>query len=490
MGLFSVLSKCSLGSLGLYSYYKFSPSQRQADIEGYFNSSINSLFAARVLASSVIDYKYSLHGMEYTSDAYHERRSEVHYRVARRILSLSVRSRGIYFKAGQYLGNLDRIMPREFTEILCVLQDSAPPLDYEVIKTVLENDMPGVLEQFQSFDKVAIAAASLAQVHRAQLKTGEVVAVKIQYPFLAAQTSTDFVVLKLLTHVCNWLLRMNDFQDVDLLKIWGTFKDMCIQEVDFLHEKYNSEKTKKIFEGDDSIHVPMVYGELSCSRVLTMEFVKGVKVSDNEGIEQMGFDTKEVAKMIINAFGKMIFIEGHVHCDPHPGNILIREFNGKPQVILLDHGFYRYIPDEFRIDFCNLWHALVELDYETVKRIAEKMGLGDYYRYLPMILTFRTMDSKKPLGEVISQEERKQLHAGNMITFEKITQLMQRLPPDMIFIIRTSNLIALQNLRLGGTTRERLMIYTDYSFRALYSGFMYYWEIFKYYFLFIVLHKL
>lgn len=489
MGLLSILTKGSLASLSLFTVYKFSPPTSQANIEGYYNSSINSIVAARILATSVIDYKYSLKGLDYTSEKYHTVRSEVHYRVAKRILSLSVRSRGIYFKAGQYLGNLDRIMPKEFTEILCVLQDSAPPLDFEVIKTVIQNDLPGALENFQKFEKKAIAAASLAQVHKAILKTGEEVAVKIQYPFLRAQTSTDFVVLKWLTHVCNWLLKMNNFEGVDLLHIWGTFKDMCIQEVDFLHEMYNSEKTKKIFESNENVYVPKIFKEFSCSRVLTMEFVYGAKVNDLEKIKEMGFDTKKIASQILDIFSQMIFIEGHVHCDPHPGNILVRDFKGKSQIILLDHGFYRYIPDEFRKDFCKMWHALVKLDYPTVKDIARKMGLGDYYRYLPLILTYRSINSKSPLGDVLTQEERRKLHIDNEITFEKITQLMQRLPPDLLFIIRTSNLIALHNLRLGGSTRERLMTYTDFSFKALHSGLMYYWEKFVFYF-FILLHKL
>ena len=219
MGLLSLLTKCSLIGAGVYGYYSLSPPQVKANFEGYFNSSINSVVAGRILAASVFDYTYSLRNLEYTSEAYHAKRSEVHYRVAKRILALSVRSRGIYFKAGQYLGNLDRIMPREFTEILCVLQDSAPPLDSKTIRTVIETDLPGALEEFEEFDDDAIGAASLAQVHKARLKTGEIVAVKIQYPFLRAQTSADFVVLKGITHICNFLMRMNDFKDIDLIKI-------------------------------------------------------------------------------------------------------------------------------------------------------------------------------------------------------------------------------------------------------------------------------
>jgi aarF domain-containing kinase len=483
------MSKAGVLGAGCYAYYRISPPQTQANILGYLNSSVNSVIAAKILAMSVLDYKYSLRALDSTSDEYFAKRAEVNTRVANRILSLSIRTRGIYFKAGQYLGNLDRIMPKEFTDVLCVLQDSAPPLPYETIKTVIDHDLPGGMASFESFDHTAIAAASLAQVHKAKLCTGETVAVKVQYPFLKVQTVSDFVVLKIITQICNWLLKINDFKGIDLIKNWETFKDMCIQEIDFLHEKINSEKTKKIFEKDETVYVPKIHEKYSCSRVLTMEFVYGVKINDIKKIQEMGFDTKDIADLVVNIFSKMIFLEGHVHCDPHPGNILITSNKGKPQIILLDHGFYRYVSDDFRKDFCRLWHGLVQLDYDTVKKIADGMGLGEYYRYLPLVLTYRTINSNRPLGEIISREEAKELHKKNEITFEKITNLMQRLPPDLIFIIRTSNMVAMHNLRLGGSTRNRLMVYTKYSFRALYSGLSYYWELFKFY-IFLVLHKL
>ena len=124
--------------------------------------------------------------------------------MANRILQLSRRNRGIYLKLGQYLGNLEKVVPREFTEVLCVLQDSAPILPFEEIKIVVEEDLKGNIEDhYHTFDHEAIAAASLAQVHRAILKTGEEVAVKIQYPFLRKSTEYDLVILSKITRYCN-----------------------------------------------------------------------------------------------------------------------------------------------------------------------------------------------------------------------------------------------------------------------------------------------
>lgn len=480
-------STLALGTLSII-YYR-SPPKQQSQLDGYFYSTINSVLAVKVLASSVFDYTYSLKNIDYNSEEYHKVRSEVHYRVANRILGVSVRSRGIYFKAGQYLGNLDRIMPAEFTQVLSVLQDSAPPLSYDQIIEVINQDLPGALSQFKSFDKEAIAAASLAQVHKAVLFNGSTVAVKIQYPFLQTQTPSDFYVLRIITQICNVLLKYHEFHGIDLLKIWETFKDMCIQEVDFLHEKKNAEITKKIFGGDSSVYVPDMIDKLCCSRVLVMEFVDGVKSNDIEGIKKLGLKNQDVANALIDTFGKMIFLEGHVHCDPHPGNIFIRKVNDRPQIVLLDHGFYRYISSEFRLDFCELWQSLIKNDYPKVEKIAQKLGLGEYFRYLPLILLYRTMSSTKPIGETMTVDERRNLHKSNEITFEKLTNLMQRLPPDLIFISRTSNLIAINNLKLGGTTRHRLMKFTDFSLQALYKGWRFYWEKLKL-FVFLLYNRL
>jgi aarF domain-containing kinase len=123
----------------------------------------------------------------------------------------------------------------------------------------------------------------------------------------------------------------------------------------------------------------------------------------------------------------MIFNHGHVHCDAHPGNILIRpnpENPKRPQVVLLDHGFYCDLPDTFRLDFCKLWYSMVTMDYATVKEISSRLGIGEYFRYLPLLFTYRTINATKPLGAPVSKEEVQFLKGKDEVNFEKISFLL------------------------------------------------------------------
>ena len=181
-------------SAGSFIAYNLQPSQNQYDVNGTANSFVNLYRAAWVAIYSVYDYHVSLKGLDYKTDEYYKVRSICHQRSAERILWLSKTCRGIYFKGGQYIGNLDKIVPQEFAETLQVLQDSGPKEDIHAIKTVIEYDTKKKMDElFSWFDHDAIAAASLAQVHRAHLKeNNKLVAVKVQFPTLRAQYCFDF----------------------------------------------------------------------------------------------------------------------------------------------------------------------------------------------------------------------------------------------------------------------------------------------------------
>lgn len=129
--------------------------------------------------------------------------------------------------------------------------------------------------------------------------------------------------------------------------------------------------------------------------------------------------------LLVDIFCRMIFMHGHIHCDAHPGNILVRKrANGKPEIVLLDHGFYCSTGEDFRDKFCQLWYSLAAMDYNETERIAKDMGMGEYYRYLPLLFTYRTINTTKPMGATVYPEEKAYFKGEKEINLDKVGMLL------------------------------------------------------------------
>jgi aarF domain-containing kinase len=157
------------------------------------------------------------------------------------------------------------------------------------------------------------------------------------------------------------------------------------RETDFIHEAQNSERTAAYLANEpalrNTVFVPRVHWEVTSSRVMTADFVAGAhKISDRDKIEEMGFKVKTVMDAMAHAFSAMIFSWGHVHCDPHPGNVLVRPNpanKSKPQIVIIDHGLYVDLSPSFRRQYSELWRALFVLDVDTIDRIAKSWGIAN-----------------------------------------------------------------------------------------------------------------
>lgn len=136
---------------------------------------------------------------------------------------------------------------------------------------------------------------------------------------------------------------------------------------------------------------------------------------------------------------------------------------------MLDHGFYCVLRDDFRKDFNNLWMAITSFDHDGLKSVASKMGMGQYFRYLPLLFTGRTINSKKPLGAGITKEEIEFIKGNDEVNFDKISFLFQRLPSEVVFIFKAMHLNAMHHMRAGGDRRDRYMHYSRSCFDAAYE---------------------
>ncbi|KAF5750195.1 hypothetical protein HS088_TW03G00528 [Tripterygium wilfordii] len=217
------------------------------------------------------------------------------------------------------------------------------------------------------------------------------------------------------------------------------------------------------------VRVPRVYWELTTSHVLTMEFCRGQKVDDVGFLREMKINPTKVAKALVEIFAEMIFIHGFVHGDPHPGNILVSpEGPNGFTLVLLDHGIYRQLDEGFQQDYCKLWKALILLDSNEIRHLSERFGVGNYYRYFPLIFTGQPIDSKSALGRVVSTEEKNKIKQEfKSVKMEDISSFMESLPPDFLRILRTDGLLRSIMRKLGAPQQVRLLAYAKYAIYGL-----------------------
>ncbi|KAL4652444.1 hypothetical protein ACB092_01G233400 [Castanea dentata] len=274
----------------------------------------------------------------------------------------------------------------------------------------------------------------------------------------------DTSTMSFLSKSIAWLLPEYRFQ-------WlvSEFVEAISLELDFIQEARNSKRTAKNFKNNDMVRVPHVFWELTTTQVLTMEFCRGHKVDDVEFLKEMGINPIKVAKALMEVFAEMIFVHGFIHGDPHPGNILVSpEGRNGFCLVLLDHGIYRQLDEGFRIDYCELWKALILLDTNKIQQLGERFGVGKYFKYLPLIFTGRTIDSKSTLLGGMSIEEKRNLKQElKSLKMEDISSFMESLPSEFSRILRTDGLLRSIISRLGASQRVRLLAYAKYALYGL-----------------------
>lgn len=265
--------------------------------------------------------------------------AETHWRTAVRLLDSMTYLRGAVMKAGQTLANFPDIAPREFVETLEKLHCDAPPMHWSLLREMVANELGDDPENlFGQFDHTAFAAASLGQVHRARLKTGEEVAIKIQYPGIARTVREDF------RNLVPFLLPARLSAD------WESTKDQLNdlrmrleQETDYELEAANLQKARSLFREDDRIVIPRVYPQFSTARVLTMERIEGVHIHEYLARNPSAEERNEFARLILRAWYRLMYAGRLFYADFHPGNFL---FLDDGRLGLVDFGYVPFLTDD------------------------------------------------------------------------------------------------------------------------------------------------
>ncbi|KAG0004604.1 hypothetical protein BGZ80_004780 [Entomortierella chlamydospora] len=410
------------------------------------------------------------------------RMSALHKRSAERLREMLRRNGGIYIKLGQHLASLKYLLPDEWTTAMEPLQDRCTPSSIESIEELFLSDLGQPLSAyFSSFDAEPIGVASLAQVHKARLLNGQEVAVKVQHPALKEFSSIDIKTVGVLTNIVAYV-----FPAFEFTWLSDEMQTSLPRELNFDIEAANAARVDDNFnkaraEGNKStIKVPDVIW--SRERVLVMEFMVGSRIDNLQYLKDNNIKVSEVSNEMARTFSQMIYKDGFVHCDPHPGNVMIRPAPpGSPsprnfEIILLDHGLYRELTPEFKLDYAHLWTAIIASDEEEIKYRALKLGGTDAYQLFASILTGRDWSvvqgaqlTKKARGkdEVMTVGD----GLGNNIA--DIAGILAKVPRNLLLLFKTNDLLRALDEDLGaddGSQMRTFAVMGQYCAQAVYDA--------------------
>jgi aarF domain-containing kinase len=370
---------------------------------------------------------------------------ELHGRNAQRIFDLLRYNGGLYLKIGQAIAMQSAILPPQFQKMFQKMFDDAPQNEWWEVEKVVREDFGKSVEEvfgvgFERLEdgkgvmeKTARASASVAQVHWARLADGREVAIKIQKREIAQQVGWDLWAFKVVAKAYTWWF------EIPIYTLVPYISERLMLETDFENEANNAAEMRTLVHGEKRlagrVYIPEVYRDMSSKRVMTAEWIEGVRLWDKEGITGrwqggwrtgspgaagtqlppiskgntqldthfpeeatkhtsfkpdrtgwrgkdhkggLGVSLKTTMNTIVDLFSAQMFLWGAVHCDPHPGNIFIRRLpNGEPEVVLIDHGLYIRMSPEFRHTYSLFWKSLLAFDNDTIQEIITGWGIGN-----------------------------------------------------------------------------------------------------------------
>jgi ubiquinone biosynthesis protein len=297
---------------------------------------------------------------------------------ARRIEAAILRLRGLFIKVGQLISIMANVLPDAFREELQRLQDQVPPRPYADIEARLREEFggrpPG--EVFAEFSRAPVASASIGQVHRARLPSGESVAVKVQYPDIEEIVRIDLRALHRIFSVLRWFM-----PDYGFDTIYTEIREMVLAELDYRREAAAIQRISANFaargEPAAQVRFPRVMADYSTARVLTTEWMEGVKVADLEKLQALKVDRRAAARLCVEAYCQQIFIDGLYHADPHPGNLLVQQPaapGGTPAIVFLDFGATATVSEQMRRGMMSFIQGAITRDSTRIVSAMKEMG--------------------------------------------------------------------------------------------------------------------
>ncbi|ORX55756.1 ABC1-domain-containing protein [Hesseltinella vesiculosa] len=408
-----------------------------------------------------VDYKLTLSQSYATEHDMQQAKKQCHLRCAHRVLDALQHLGGIYVKLGQHVSAMVYLLPIEWTSTMAVLQDRCDPTPEEDIRQLFLSDYGQALDDvFDDFDWTPLGVASLAQVHKARLRSsGQWVAVKFQHPYLDEFCKID---MQTVSFIFDCIRRF--FPDFGFSWLVEEMRESLPQELDFVHEANNARRVQQNFATNN--HIALVIPETywAIRRIMCMEFAEGSRIDDLNYMKEHGIDPRAVSSELTKAFSEMIFIHGFVHCDPHPGNVIIRpaKKNHKHRqnfdLVLLDHGLYRTLTDQLRLDYAHLWTALIKGDEDGIRTYSHRVGGTDGYRLFASMLTGREWAKihASDLTSLRDPTELDRMATGAMQLLVEVADILGKMPRTVLLLLKTNDLLRHVDEQLNAVPDEKI----------------------------------
>ena len=263
-------------------------------------------------------------------------------------------------KFGQFLSTRPDIVSPELAVELAKLQDNVKPFEFKFARERIEKELKVPLgELFEYIEEKPLASASIGQVHRARLKNGKTVIVKVQRPGIEESIEIDLAILMDLARLAE--KHMASMRSLGPVALVEEFSRSLRRELDYVREGRNAERFRKNFKGIEYVHIPVVYWDYTTKHVLTMEYLKGIKVSDVDKIRKAKLNPKKIAEYGAKTFMKQVLVDGFFHADPHPGNIFVTK---KGMIAFMDFGMTGFLDLKTKKELANLFISIIAQDTE------------------------------------------------------------------------------------------------------------------------------
>ena len=356
--------------------------------------------------------------------------SRSRHRLARWLVKNILELGPTFIKIGQALSTRADLIPLEYIEEFGQLQDRVPPFSSDLAIAVIEQELGKPISTlFAEFNATPLAAASLGQVHKARLHTGEDVVIKVQRPGLARLFNLDFEILHRLVRWLNRLVK--NARKFNLEAIYREFFELLYQEIDYIHEGKNADRFRDNFQNYQRVAVPQVYWQYTTSKILTLEYLPGIKIDNRPALEASQIDTQEVIQLGITCYLKQLLEDGFFQSDPHPGNMAV---SPQGEIIFYDFGTMAEVKTIAKDQMIKTFFAVLKKDTDEVVETLIYMGLIEPVADMTPV--------KRMIAFMIEEFRDKpvDVRAFEQITDEVYSIFEQqpfRLPPQMTFIVKS-----------------------------------------------------